>query len=102
MDVTDVLAVVAASWGVAMAVSPVLQIRRMLKTRSAEDVSLGYFGILLPGFALWIAYGIARGDLALVVPNTVAMVVTLTTVAIALRLRRETAADAERLAGSDA
>ncbi|GEN78597.1 SemiSWEET family sugar transporter [Actinotalea fermentans] len=102
MNVSDVLAVVAASWGVAMAVSPVLQIRRMLQTRSAEDVSLGYFGILLPGFALWIAYGLSRGDLALVVPNSVALVVTLTTVGIALRLRREAAADVERLAGSDA
>lgn len=102
MNATDVLAVVAASWGVAMAVSPVLQIRRMLQTRSAEDVSLGYFGILLPGFALWIAYGLSRGDLALIVPNSVALLVTLTTVGIALRLRRETAVDAERLAGSDA
>lgn len=101
MDGTEVLAVAAATWGVAMAVSPVLQIRRMLATRSAEDVSLGYFGILLPGFALWIAYGAARGDLALVVPNSVAMLVTLTTVGIAVRLRRETATDAERLAGTD-
>ena len=101
MNVTDVLAVTAATWGVAMAVSPVLQIRRMLQTRSAEDVSLGYFGILLPGFALWIAYGVARGDLALVVPNSVAMVVTVTTVAIAFRLRAATAADVDRLAGTD-
>lgn len=101
MNATDVLAVVAASWGVAMAVSPVLQIRRMLQTRSAEDVSLGYFSILLPGFALWIAYGTARGDLALVVPNSVALLVTITTVAIAVRLRRVNAADAERLAAFD-
>jgi len=83
----DMLGLVAGAWGVAMAVSPALQIRRMLRTRSAEDVSLGYFGVLLPGFVLWIAYGAARGDLALVVPNTVATCVTLTTVLVAVRLR---------------
>ena len=88
MEPIDVLAVVAGAWGVLMAVSPTLQIRRMLRTRSAEDVSLGSFGILLPGFALWVAYGAARRDPALVVPNLVALVVTLTTVAVAVRLRR--------------
>lgn len=101
MEPVDVLAAVAGAWGVLMAVSPALQIRRMLRTRSAEDVSLGYFGILLPGFALWVAYGIARGDLALVVPNFVALAVTLTTVGVAVRLRTA-AVDADELApGAD-
>ncbi len=93
MSATDILAVAAATWGVVMAVSPSLQIRRMLQTRSAEDVSLGYFGILLPGFLLWIAYGVARGDLALVVPNSVALCIGLATLAVAVWLRR--ARDAE-------
>jgi hypothetical protein len=31
--------------------------------------------ILLPGFGLWVAYGIASIDMALVVPNVVAFVV---------------------------
>lgn len=73
----------------------------MLRTRSAEDVSLGYFGILLPGFALWIAYGSARGDLALVVPNAVALCVTLTTVVVAVRLRSTRAGDDASLAPAE-
>ena len=40
------LAVVAAAWGVLMGVSPVLQIRRMLRLRSSRDVSIGYFAVL--------------------------------------------------------
>ena len=70
-----------------MGVSPVLQIRRMLRQRSSRDVSVGYFSILLVGFALWISYGIASGDLALIVPNAVALLIGVSTVAIALRLR---------------
>ena len=82
------LAVAAAAWGVLMGISPVLQIRRMLGQRSSRDVSVGYFSILLVGFGLWISYGIAARNLALIVPNTVALVIGASTVAIALRLRK--------------
>jgi MtN3 and saliva related transmembrane protein len=81
------LAVAAAAWGVLMGISPVLQIRRMLRQRSSRDVSVGYFAILLVGFLLWIGYGIAARNLALIVPNTVALLIGATTVAIAVRLR---------------
>ena len=82
------LAVAAAAWGVLMGISPVLQIRRMLRQRSSRDVSVGYFMILLVGFGLWISYGIAARNLALIVPNTVALLIGASTVAIALRLRK--------------
>ena len=82
------LAVAAAAWGVLMGISPILQIRRMLRQRSSRDVSVGYFTILLVGFGLWISYGIAARNLALIVPNTVALLIGVSTVAIALRLRR--------------
>ena len=81
------LAVAAAAWGVLMGVSPVLQIRRMVRRRSSRDVSIGYFSILLVGFGLWISYGIASRNLALIVPNTVALLIGVSTIAIALRLR---------------
>ena len=87
---TTGLAVAAATWGVLMGVSPVLQIRRMLRQRSSRDVSIGYFAVLLAGFLLWICYGIASRNLALIVPNTVALLVGASTVAVALQLGRGT------------
>ena len=86
--VVSVLAAAASAWGVLMGLSPVLQIRRMLRERSSREVSLGYFSILLAGFLLWISYGIAAGNMWLVIPNSIALLVGLTLVAIALRLRR--------------
>jgi uncharacterized protein with PQ loop repeat len=80
-------AVAAASWAVLMAVAPLLQVRRMMQQHSSADVSIGYLFVLLPGFALWVAYGVASSDIALVVPNVVAIVVAAATVACALRLR---------------
>lgn len=84
---TDTLAILAATWGVLMAFSPILQIRRMLVRRSSEDISIAYFAVLLVGFGLWIAYGIALRNVALIVPNLVALVVGLVTIGVALRYR---------------
>jgi uncharacterized protein with PQ loop repeat len=80
------LAVAAAVWGVLMGVSPVLQIRRMLRQRSSRDVSVGYFAILLVGFVLWLGYGIAARNLALIVPNGIALLIGASTIAVAIQL----------------
>ena len=87
MTVTG-LAVAAAAWGVLMGISPLLQIRRMLRQRSSRDVSIGYFAILMVGFLLWVSYGIAARNLALIVPNTVALLIGAGTIAVAVRLGR--------------
>lgn len=84
----DALGPVAAAYGVLMAISPLLQIQRMFVTRSSTDVSLAYLGVLEIGFLLWMWYGIALPNWALIVPNTVAFSVGLATIAVALRLRR--------------
>jgi MtN3 and saliva related transmembrane protein len=85
--VTDTLAVLAATYGVVMALSPTLQIRRMLVRRSSEDLSISYFAVLLFGFGLWVAYGIALGNVALIVPNLVALIIGIATILVALRFR---------------
>ena len=87
-SVIDLLAVVAASYGVLMAVSPALQIRRMLERRSSGDVSIGYLAVLEAGFLIWLVYGLALPNLAIVVPNSVAFSVGLATIVVALRFRR--------------
>jgi MtN3 and saliva related transmembrane protein len=71
-----------------MALSPVLQIRRMIELRSSHGISLGYPCVLFVGFLIWLAYGIAIDNLALIVPNVVAAVVIAVTIGVALRYRR--------------
>lgn len=83
----DALAVAATAWGVVMGISPLLQIRRMLTTRSSADLSIGYFAVLMVGFALWVAYGLSIANAALVIANTVALVVGSVTILVAARLR---------------
>jgi MtN3 and saliva related transmembrane protein len=86
--VVTVLAFSAATWGIAMAVSPVLQIRKIVRHRSSHGVSVGYMGVLFVGFLLWLAYGIALGNWAMIVPNIVAAIVIVATMAVTIRYRR--------------
>jgi MtN3 and saliva related transmembrane protein len=83
-----VLATAASSWAVLMGIAPALQIRRMLRAQSSREVSVAYFTVLLIGFLLWIAYGVSAGILALVIPNTVALLTAATVIIVALRLRK--------------
>jgi len=86
--VEPALALAAASWGVVMGMSPILQIRRMLHSGSSADVSIGYFAVLNVGFVLWVAYGLVGDIPALIWPNAVALAMSSTTIAVASILRR--------------
>ncbi len=88
MDSERMLEVAVSIWGVAMAVSPGLQIRRMLQTRESADVSVGYFSVLSIGFLLWALYGMSIDSRILTSCNTVAFVFGIATILVALRLRR--------------
>ena len=90
------LAFSAATWAIAMAIGPVLQIRKIIVHRSSHGVSITYFLVLFVGFLLWIAYGIAATNAALIVPNTVAAVVIVATIVVAFHYRKITSPSAER------
>jgi MtN3 and saliva related transmembrane protein len=85
--ITEYLAIAAATWGVAMAVSPLLQIRAIRAHGSSQGVSVAYQQVLFVGFVLWISYGIALHNPAIVVPNVVAAVVSVATIAVSRRYR---------------
>ena len=81
------LAFIASSYGVVMAISPLLQIRAIMLTQNSAGVSAGYQRVLLVGFLLWLAYGIASDNWAIIVPNVVAAFVSLATILVTLRYR---------------
>ena len=81
------LGLAAASWAVVMAFAPVLQIREIVRRRSSEGISIAYLLVLIVGFGLWAAYGLASGNVPLVVPNTLALAVMSVTIAAAIRYR---------------
>lgn len=88
MSTSDVLAVGATVAGLVMALSPVLQIRRMRRTRSSHDISLQYLGLLCLGFVLWIAYGASIPNWVIIGTNCASLSVMLVTILVALGYRR--------------
>jgi MtN3 and saliva related transmembrane protein len=92
---TDALGTAALIAGLLMAVAPVLQVRRMMHTRSSRDFSLGYPILLSIGFVLWMSYGVAIGNLPMMISNTASLTFMLITIGVALRFRRPAAANGE-------
>jgi MtN3 and saliva related transmembrane protein len=88
MESRDVLAATATVAGILMAISPLLQVRRMLRTRSSNDVSLLYLTMLCVGFLAWLAYGYSLGNPAMLISNTASLVFMLVTIVVALSFRR--------------
>jgi len=87
----DWLGLAAAGWGGLMAVSPLLQVRRIVVRQSSADVSLTYLMILQFGFGLWVAYGLASSNPVVAIPNAIAFVVGVMTILVTWRYRRPAA-----------
>ena len=88
MNASDVLGPAALVAGLLMAVSPVLQVRRMLQTRSSRDFSLGYPTLLCVGFVIWMAYEISLSNVPMMLSNAASMTFMIVTIAVALSFRR--------------
>ena len=86
----SLLALAATCWGVLMSLAPLLQVRVILREKSATGVSPAWLAVLVVGFALWLAYGVALGDLPLVLTNLCSISVGTFTLLVVLRYRRGT------------
>jgi len=89
-SLTETLAVLAGGFGVVMGASPLLQALHSHRRESASDVSLAFLVVLMIGSTLWLLYGLALGNAAIIVANVVGVMSSTTTLAVALRWRRRT------------
>ncbi len=49
------------------------QVLRVWRTRSTKDISLKMFLVLVTGLILWLAYGFWRGEMPLILANSVTL-----------------------------
>jgi uncharacterized protein with PQ loop repeat len=80
--------VLAGVSGTLFAFAPLLQLQRVRRHGSAEQVSAGFFAALLVNVSLWLAYGLATGDPPIVIANAIGVATALVTLAVVLRYRR--------------
>jgi uncharacterized protein with PQ loop repeat len=89
-SLTEALAILAGGFGVVMGASPLLQALHSHRRESASDVSLAFLVVLICGGTLWLLYGLALGNVAIIVANIVGVMSSTTTLLVAIRWRRRT------------
>ena len=89
MTLASLVGPVAAAMGVLMALSPLLQARRVRRAHDSSEVSSGVFLVMRVNATAWLLYGLASSNLILVVPNVVALATTTATLIVIRRHRHD-------------
>ena len=97
---TQLLGAAATLYGLGGALSVLLQARRMLARGTSGDVSVRFFAVYVGGFAVWLLYGIAIGDLPVIVVHAVGLACGTVTLAVAIRLRVPVAVETQAWSGA--
>jgi MtN3 and saliva related transmembrane protein len=71
--------------GLLTALAYIPQLKKVWVTKSADDISLRMMLVLSLGLALWIVFGLFRGEIPIVVANAVSLTLALGIVAIKLK-----------------
>jgi MtN3 and saliva related transmembrane protein len=65
--------------------STVPQIRKALRTKKSDDVSIRFIIVLIIGLSFWVIYGIGKNDIVLIIGNSIA--VALNTFMLFLKIK---------------
>ena len=53
--------------------SAVPQIRKALRTKKSDDLSIRFIIVLIVGLSLWVVYGIGKNDFVIIIGNSTAV-----------------------------
>lgn len=64
------------------------QVLKTWQSRSASDISLGMFLLFTTGVALWLVYGLLRGELPIIAANAITLGLSLVILLMKFRFDR--------------
>jgi uncharacterized protein with PQ loop repeat len=96
-DASQLLATIVIGYGVAAALSILLQARQMLVRGGSCDVSAPFLAAYVGGYATWLLYGLSIRNVPIIVVDAVGLVCGTFTLVVALRLRGRLLSPARRL-----
>ena len=70
-------------------VSTVPQIKKALRTKDTEDVSIRFLLVLVAGLSLWVIYGIGRADIVIVIGNSIGASLNIWMLVLKMKYSRE-------------
>ena len=88
MSPVHVLGPLAALFGLAGALTMLLQTRALRRAGRACEVSMTLLAVWTVGYAVWASYGLALGNPIVLTVNAAGVAGTASALAVALRLRR--------------
>jgi uncharacterized protein with PQ loop repeat len=94
MDETTFLGSAGTLVGLAAAMSLLLQARRLALLGSACEVSIPVRVLALAGYSIWLAYGVAIGDVPLILVDLAGVAGAALVLRVTFVLRRRTACPA--------
>jgi len=65
------------------------QIRKAIKTRDTNDVSIRFLLVLIGGLSFWVVYGIGRSDIVIVIGNSIGVSLNLCMLVLKVKYSRE-------------
>lgn len=74
--------------GVLTTLSFIPQVVKIWRSRSAEDISTTMFLLFLVGILLWLLYGLLRDSLAIILANSVTIVLVVAILVLKYRFSR--------------
>lgn len=69
--------------------STVPQIKKALKTKDTEDVSIRFLVVLIVGLFLWAIYGMGRADIIIVIGNSIGVSLNIWMLVLKIKYSRE-------------
>jgi MtN3 and saliva related transmembrane protein len=76
--------IVGLAAGICTAVSLLPQIIKIVKEKTAQDISFFYLFVLLGGLGLWTYYGFLKKDVPIVATNIFSMVLNIAVIILGL------------------
>lgn len=81
----DFISWIGFSAGALTSLAYVPQILKILRERSAEDISVKTMLVLGTGLSLWIVFGLAKGDAPIILGNTISLLLVATVLGLKFR-----------------
>ena len=81
----ELVTVIGYAAGVFTTIAVVPQIYKAIKTGKTDDISPGFFIILLLGVGLWTVYGIMKADWPIILTNGISLILNAIMLGIYLK-----------------
>jgi len=69
--------------------STVPQIKKALRTKDTDDVSVRFLVVLIVGLFLWTLYGVGRADVVIIIGNSIGVALNIWMLVLKIKYSRE-------------